>query len=339
VLVLGATGLLGSNLVRALLARGDEVRALIRASNPASTLGGLTFERVNGDLDDATAVARACRGVTVVYHAAGYYPPQTISAAEAVNVAMRQTRHVITALGKARPSIRKLVFVSTLTTIGPPHVPGGLADETCEFQTIYSDNPYLMAKQAMERAVLDAAARGLPAVVVNPTCFYGPYDSKPTSGTQILMIAKRLMPAYVQGQINVIDVRDVAVAMIKAADAGREGERYIIGNWNTTHQEVNELIARVAKVMPPLIPVPFSIAHWGSKLGDWGFQKILQRPAPVPSFFVEMLPHMQHYDCSKAIRELGYPRNPIERAIRDALHWFRTNGYLQGTEISRMVVV
>jgi dihydroflavonol-4-reductase len=328
VLVLGATGLLGSNLVRALLARGDEVRALIRASNPASTLSGLAFERVNGDLNNAAAVARACRGVTVVYHAAGYYPPQTIPADAAVSVAMRQTRHMITALGNARPSIRKLVFVSSLTTIGPPHVPGSLADETCEFQTMYSDNPYLMAKQAMERAILDAAARGLPAVVVNPTCFYGPYDSKPTSGTQILMIAKRMMPAYVQGQTNVIDVRDVAVAMIKAADAGRVGERYIIGNWNTTHQEVNELIARVAGVMPPLARVPFSVARLGSKVGEWGFQTMLRRPAPVPSFFVEMLTHMQHYDCSKAVRELAYPRNPIEPAIQDALQWFRTNGYL-----------
>jgi len=180
----------------------------------------------------------------------------------------------------------------------------------------------------MEKTVLEAARDGLPAVVVNPTAFFGPYDSKPTSGTQILMIARRQMPAYVQGLVNVIDVRDVAAGLIKAAERGRVGERYILGNWNTTQKELNELIARIAGVMAPMVAVPFALARYGSKLGDWAFRTILRRHAPVPGFFVEMLKHMQQYDCSKAIRELDYPRNPVEPAIRDALVWFRENGYL-----------
>ena len=163
---------------------------------------------------------------------------------------------------------------------------------------------------------------------MNPTAFFGPYDSKPTSGTQILMIARRLMPAYIQGPVNVIDVRDVAVGLIRAAERGRVGERYILGNWNTTQKELNKLIARVAGVMAPLVPVPFALARYGSKLGDWAFRTVLRKPAPVPGFFVEMLRHMQQYDCSKAVRELDYPRNPVEHAIRDALAWFRANGYL-----------
>jgi len=76
------------------------------------------------------------------------------------------------------------------------------------------------------------------------------------------------------------------------------------------------------------VPVPFPVARYGSKLGDWAFRTVLRKPAPIPGFFVEMLRHMQQYDCSKAIRELDYPRNPIERAIHDALTWFRENGYL-----------
>jgi dihydroflavonol-4-reductase len=205
-----------------------------------------------------------------------------------------------------------------------------MADETCEFRTIFLDNPYLMAKHAMEQSMLEAATRGLPTVVVNPTVFYGPFDSKPSTGRHILMIAKRMMPAYVQGPVNVIDVRDVAEGMIRAAEVGRVGERYILGNWNTTHQEVNELIARVAGVMPPLVAVPFSVARPASKLGEWGFQTLLRQQAPLPSFVVEMLAHVQHYNCSKAMQELGSPRNPIpiEKAIRDALSWFRNNGYL-----------
>jgi dihydroflavonol-4-reductase len=265
--------------------------------------------------------------MTIVFHAAGYYPDKDTPVDLALAEARRQTEHVIRAVEK-NPSIRKLVFASTLTTIGPAHRSGEMADETCEFQTTFLDNPYLMAKHAMEQSVLAAVTRGLPAVVVNPTVFYGPFDSKPSTGRHILTIAKRMMPAYIQRPVNVIDVRDVAKGMIRAAEVGRVGERYILGNWNTTHQEVNELIARVAGVMPPLVAVPYSVARTASKLGELGFQTLLRRQAPLPSFLVEMLAHIQHYDCSKAIEELGYPRSPVEQAIRDALSWFSNNGYL-----------
>ncbi|MGH7165316.1 MAG: NAD-dependent epimerase/dehydratase family protein [Nitrospiraceae bacterium] len=327
VLVLGATGQLGSNLVRALLAKGDQVRALVRLTSNHRTLAGLEIEHVTGDLGDAASLARACDGVQVVYHTASYYPPYTIPVDRATAQALAETRNLLTAV--RRPSVQRLVFTSTLTTIGFPREGTRLANEDCPFRSLFPYNPYLMSKAAMEKEVLDAARGGLPAVVVNPTAFYGPYDSKPTSGTQILLIARRLMPAYIQAPVNVIDVRDVAVGMIKAAERGRVGERYILGNWNTTQKELNALIARVAGVMAPMVPVPFSLARYGSKLGDWAFRTILRRPAPVPGFFVEMLKHMQQYDCSKAIRELDYPRNPVEGAIRDAINWFKQNGYLR----------
>lgn len=326
-LVLGATGQLGANLVRALVAQGDEVRALVRPSSSTRTLEGIPLERLNGDLNDAESLARAFDGIRVVYHCATYYPPHTVPVDAAKTQALRETSNVLDAARRA--AVERLIFVSSLTTIGFPKGPGHLADETCPFSTIYNDNPYLMTKVAMEEAALAAAGQGVPVVVVNPTNFYGPYDSKPSSGTLILMIAKRLMPGYIQGDVNVIDVRDVAVGMICAAARGRIGERYILGNWNTTQKELNELIAKVVGVSPPLFPVPFALARQGSKLGDWAFRTILRRPAPVPGFFVEMLRHMQRYDCSKAIRELDYPRSPVEQAIRDAVTWFRENGYLR----------
>jgi dihydroflavonol-4-reductase len=204
-----------------------------------------------------------------------------------------------------------------------------LANEDDPFVPLFPDNPYLIAKAAMEREVLEAARNGLPAVIVNPTVFYGAYDSKPTSGTQILLIARRLMPAYVQYNVNAIDVRDVADGLIKAAERGRVGERYILGHWNTTQKELNALIARLAGVRAPLLPVPFAVARAAAKLGDWVFPSVLGKRAPVPGYFVEMLRHMQQYDCSKAARELGHTRGSIETAIRDALTWFREHGYLR----------
>src|SRR5579884_4133012 len=243
-LVIGATGLLGSNLVRALLDQGESVRVLIRPTSPAHTLNGLPLDRVYGDLYDPASLHEACRGVGTVYQAASYYPTETIPAKTATALALEQTNNLLNAVQQT--SVSRLVFTSTLTTIGNPSEPGRLANENCPFVPRFPDNPYLVAKAAMEARVLEAARSGVPAVVINPTACYGPYDSKPTSGTQMLMIAKRLAPAYVQAPVNAIDVRDVAVGMIRAAQRGRVGERYILGNWNTTQKELGDLIADVA---------------------------------------------------------------------------------------------
>lgn len=325
-LVLGATGQLGANLVRALLAKGDEVRALIRSSSQAITLRGIELERVSGDLNDPDSLVRACQGIDVVYHTAGYYPTLYISGEAAKAQALQETHNVLNAVRHG--SVTRLIFTSTLTTIGFPTNSGHFADERCPFTTAFPNNPYLVAKVAMEEAVLEAAGNGLPAVVLNPTAFFGPFDSKPTSGTQIIMIAKRQMPGYIDGPTNVVDVRDVAIAHIKAAEHGRVGERYIIGNWNTSQKALNELIAKVAGVPAPKIPVPFALARFGSKFGDWAFRTILHQKPPIPGFFVEVFKHFQHYDCSKGLNELRYPQSPIEQALRDSLNWFRENEYV-----------
>jgi len=279
-----------------------------------------------GDLNDPASLFRACQGIDVVYHAAAYYPDSNVSGEAATVQALKETHNVLDAVRQC--SVSRLIFTSTLTTIGFSVRSSQLADETCPFSTTFPDNPYLMSKIAMEEAVLKAARNGIPAIVLNPTAFFGPFDSKPTSGTQIIMIAKQQMRGYIEGPINVIDVRDVAIAHIQAAKRGRIGERYIIGNWNTTQKSLNQLIAKVANVPAPKFPIPFFIARFGSKLGDWASRNLLHKPPAIPGFFVEVLKHFQHYDCSKGLAELGYPQSPIEPAIRESLNWFRENGYV-----------
>ncbi|HBP87696.1 MAG TPA: NAD-dependent epimerase/dehydratase family protein [Nitrospirales bacterium] len=325
-LVIGGTGQLGANVVRALLERGDQVRVLHRSTSNTFSIDGLDIERVVGDLNDGEALRLGFEGMDVVYHTAGYYPSATVPVEVAKGQALKETALVLEAVRAAR--VNRLVFASSLTTVGFPKTVGHPANETCQFSTRYTNNPYLMAKAAMEEKILQSAQLGIPAVVVIPTEFFGPYDQHPTSGTQILMVAKGRMPVYVPCRVNVIDVRDVAVAMIRAAERGRVGERYLVGNWNTTQQDLNELIAHVVGVSPPLFPVPLTFARWGAKVGEWISGSLLRRPPYVPAFVVEMMAHMQHYDCSKAQRELDYPRSAPHGAIVDAVTWFRKNGYL-----------
>jgi len=325
-LVIGGTGQLGANLVRALLEHGHEVRVLHRSTSNISTIEGLDVQCVVGDLNDGASLSRACDGMQVVYHAAGYYPTRTISVEVAQGQALKETIPLLEAVRAS--GVERLVYASTLTTVGFPDNPRHPANETCAFATRFSKNPYLMAKATMEAKILQAASEGIPSVVVIPTEFFGPYDQRPTSGTQICMIARREMPVYLPGRVNVIDVRDVAVAMIRAAERGRIGERYLVGNWNTTQQELHALIAEVVGVPPPRFPVPFFLARWGTKAEEWFLSSLLGRPPLLPGFFVEVMAHMQHYDCSKAQRELEFPRRSIEGAIQDAVAWFRMNGYL-----------
>ncbi len=324
-LVLGAPGLLGSNLVRALLQKGYSVRAFRRRGKNSPTLEGLPIEMAEGDFTDKGSLLQALEGCDYLFHAGPYFPLRTLPVDEAISRGLADVKTVMVAAEEK--GIRRIVYTSTLFQIGPPRVAGELADETCPFETSFRRNPYLMAKQAMEEEVKRRADRGLPVVIVNPTAFFGPYDSRPTSGTQILMIARGQMPAYVEGPLNVIDVRDVAVGEVLALERGRVGERYILGNSNTTQGELNALIARWALVSPPRLKVPWGLARFGARMGEKAMS-LLHRDPPIPSFFVEALYHFQHYNCTKAIQELGLPQNPVEGAIRDALTWFREHRYL-----------
>jgi dihydroflavonol-4-reductase len=184
-------------------------------------------------------------------------------------------------------------------------------------------------KEEMESQVARAAVEGLPAVIVNPTLCVDTHDALPTSGKLLCAVARREMPAYLPGVLNVVATRDVAEGLVLAAARGRTGQRYILGHENMQAREFLALIAEVAGVPPPRVSLPLSLAGavaWVAEVGNL----IARRSWPVlPLSGVQMIRYSQPFDCRRAREELGLPQTPVRVAVADALRWFGENGYLR----------
>lgn len=324
-LILGATGFIGGHIALAALDSGWAVRGLRR--NPESTghLGDAKVEWVNGDLHDPASLRDAMRNINIVFHAAAYYPeegnPRKVP--RQISFAKREIQHVLTAAKDA--GVQRFIYTSTLSTIGyPPSGEKRLADERDVYQSgSLPKSGYYEAKIVMENAVLDAVRDGLDAVVLNPTAVFGPGDVHLTMGQLLIMVARGQAIAWLPGEINIVDVRDVAIAHIAAAKTGRSGERYILGGHNYT---VKEALAEAAQTYG-VKPARFEIPLWAIKtlvlLGD------LIPALPLPSNHLRALTLWQGYNIDKARNELGLSPRPFNNTAQDALEWFREEGHLQ----------
>ncbi len=327
VLVLGATGFIGGQIARALLERGHAVRALRRASSSTLAVEGLPVELVRGDLRDRASLLAAMRGVEAVFHAAGYYPPNSLTPRHSVRHAVAGMRAVLECARAA--GVSRVVYTSSLSTIGPPTGGRALADERDAYLPGSVAEPYFEVKWAMEAEAYRAVAGGQDVVVICPTAVFGPGDVKPTSGIALLLLARGLMRVYIDGKINIVDGRDLARAHMVALERGRNGERYIVGGNNTTVGEVMRAAARIVGVPPPRLRIPAAAALLVGKLGEVAALAIPGRPLLPFSEAIEMIRHGQHYDLSKARRELDLATRPLDDTLRDTAEWFRAHGYLK----------
>jgi len=319
--ILGATGFIGGQIARAALARGWQVRGLRRRPNATGAIGDLDVEWVSGDLVDPASLVAAMRGCPLVFHAAGYYPHRARDVWETVRHGVTGMRNVLAAASAA--GVKRLVYTSALTTVGPPSEPGRPANERDLYTPGSVPIPYFEVKWAMEMEALRATVQGLPVVVVLPAAVFGPGDVKPTTGALLLMAARGRIPGYIEGAINVVDGRDVATGHIAAAERGRLGRRYILGGHNLTFREMQTVIAEAAGRKPPRFKLPRwlirTIAEVGSLLGVPG------------THHLRAIRHWQPLDTTRAREELGLPEPiPFEQTCRDALAWFHERGYLKG---------
>lgn len=319
-LVLGATGFIGGHIAKAALESGWPTRGLRRDLQAVGHLQGASIEWLTGNLADPDSLITAMQGIDVVFHAAAYYPrggqPRDVPAQVAHAV-----QQIDTVLGAARQAgVRRVVFTSTLTTIGPPpRDDDRLADERDFYVPgTIPKSGYYEAKFAMEARLLEAARKGFHAVVVNPTAVFGPGDVHLTLGGLLLAVARGWGIAWLPVTVNVVDVRDVAFAHIAAAEKGKTGERYILGGHNMSMRQAMETVVRVANVRPPRFEVPLKVIAWIVALGD-------AIPFISTGNHLRTIRHWQGYNITKAQRELGLDSRPFDNTVRDTLDWFKEN--------------
>lgn len=319
--VLGATGFIGGRIAREAVERGWHVRGLRRRSGAQGAIGDLDVAWADGDLKDVGSLVETMAGCDVVFHAAAYYPEGTSNAWEAVEKGVAGMRNVLAAAAEA--DVGRLVYTSSLTTVGPPRDSRDLADEEDLYTPGSVPLPYFEVKWAMEMEAMRAAARGLPVVVVIPAAVLGPGDVKPTTGELLLWVAKGALPGYVEGEINVVDGRDVAAGEIAAAEKGEVGRRYILGGHNMTFRRVLSMAAEAAGRRPPRRAWPAWLIRAAAMVGNLLGSPTAQHLAAIQ--------HWQPLDRSRAERELGLGDPiPFEKTCRDALAWFEARGMWEG---------
>jgi dihydroflavonol-4-reductase len=323
-LVTGATGFVGSHVARQLVNAGHRVRILVRRTSNLKLLDGLLVERVEGDLCDSASLERAVAGVHRVFHVAADYRLWARRSEEIYESNVRGTRSLLEAA--ERVCVQKIVYTSTVATIAVPRE-GSLPDETTRATLDEMIGHYKRSKFLAEQEALNAASRGVPVVIVNPTAPVGPGDWKPTpTGRIIVDFLNGRMPAYVDTGLNVVAVEDVAAGHLVAAEKGRVGERYILGGRNMTLKEILDALARISGRPAPRVKMPHGVALAAAYADQW-FARLTGREPKIPVEGVKMSRHRMFVASNKAEIELGYHAGPIEAALERAVRWYEENGY------------
>ena len=310
-LITGGTGFIGSHLARALTRRGDELRLLIRRRSDDSLLSGLAYERINGDVTDRRAVRRAVEGVDRVFHVAGLTSMRAADAGRVFEVNVGGTRTV--AEEALAAGVERMVLTSSVAAIGPAPA-GGRADENQSFTAGGLGIAYMNSKREAEAEALQVGARGLDTVIVNPTFVLGPDDGGSGSMGLVKRYLLRRIPAYVDGGLNIVDVRDVADGHLLADAKGASGERYILGGRNFTLQRLFADFERISGVPAPTLKLPSQLAVGGARVAE---QLGLPLGLAVDETISASL--WWTYSSAKAKRELGFSPRPHEETLEVAL--------------------
>jgi dihydroflavonol-4-reductase len=311
-LVTGGTGFLGSHVVRALAERGDHLRLLLRRGSSLDHLSDLEIERAGGDVTDRRAVRRAMQGIDRVFHLAGTTSMRPAKRDAVFELNVKGTRIVLEEALEAK--VKRVVHTSSVAAIGPARA-RGTADESQPFRAGHLGIAYANSKHEAEVEALRLAAHGLPVVIVNPSFVLGPDDPKGTSMALVRRFLLGRLPAYVDGGLNIVDVRDVAQGHLLADEKGQVGERYILAGRNFTLDRLFADFARISGREPPVKLPGRPTALVVQVMEQVGL------PLPVSPDEVRSATLWWTYRNTKARRELGFESRPHEETLEDAVRW------------------
>jgi len=323
ILLTGANGHLGANLLRRLLRDGEAVRVFLRPESDNRTVDGLAVERAYGDLRDPQTVEAALHGCTHVYHAAAMVSTLHHRRLEIYESNVIGTRNVLRAA--LAEGVTKVVVSGSLSAVG--HTPDRPTDETVPFNPFEKHLPYAFSKAGVERECLNAAVEGLPVVVAISCAILGPWDFKPSRmGRTLVDFANGRLRAYIPGGFEFVAARDIVEGHVLAMRKGRSGQRYIISTKFLTVDELLGIFERVTgRPRPPRIPpgLMAAAAEVSSFVLTHFCPNVPQRFTPGA---IRLLRMQRRADCSKARRELGYEPTRIEDAIQEAYDWHVERG-------------
>lgn len=326
-LVTGASGFVGSAVARALVRAGIDVRVLLRPGADTRGIDGLPVEIVHGDVRDEASLLSAVRGCHQVYHVAALYKLWVRRKQEMYDCNVRGTENVLKAARAA--NVEKIVYTSSVATLGygrdgapaTEETPAGLGDML---------GHYKRSKFLAEQGVLAYAREGMPVVIVNPSTPVGLGDLKPTpTGRLIVDFLNGRMPGYVDTGLNLVDVDDVAQGHLLAAQRGKHGEKYILGNENLTLRQILELLAELSGRRAPRLKIPYALAL-AAAYGDAACARLVPGREPrIPPVGVRLSRKTMFFCAAKAVRCLGFPQTPVREALQKAIAWFSDNGYVK----------
>ncbi len=326
-LVTGASGFVGSAVVRVLLAAGHAVRVLVRPTSDPRNLADLPVERCVGALEDPASLDAAVKGCGALFHVAADYRIFVRDPAAMHRANVDGTRHLMEAALAA--GVARIVYTSSVAVLGL-HADGRPADETTPATAATMIGPYKRSKYDAEEAVSRLVReRQLPAVIVNPSTPIGPRDVKPTpTGRIIVEAGAGRMPGYVDTGLNLVHVDDVAAGHLAAHDRGVVGERYILGGDNLTLAQMLAEIARLSGRKPPWLKMPV-LAVYPVALVEETLARLTGREPFATFDGLRMAKKKMFFSSTKAERALGYTHRPAVEGIADALAWFRAEGYVR----------
>jgi dihydroflavonol-4-reductase len=328
ILVTGGAGFIGRHLVRRLVERGDAVRVLDRTSDhfPSDLLPRVEF--LVGDIRDPERVRAAVRGCREVYHLAANPQLWTRRRGDFEHVNHRGARNVIdAALAAGAERVLHTSTESILTRAGQ-HGPIR-EDQPVRVSDVIG--PYCRSKYFAERYALRLGRAGAPVVVVNPTLPIGPGDFGRSPPTQMMLdfcLGKR--PAYLDAELNLIDVRDVAEGMVLAMERGRFGRRYLLGGESWSIRSVFQYLAGKTGVPEPKWRVPYAVALMAAYASEWWSSLVTHEIPAATVTGVKLTRRTMHFDASRSLEEIGLTPRPVSGAIDAALEWFRTRKWVGG---------